>query len=321
MKVLVTGGAGFIGSHLCEALLARGDEVTVADNFLTGRQRNLAHLLERPGFRLLEHDVTQPLALVVDQIYHLASPASPVGYAAHPIETHLVNSIGTYHLLQLARAQGARFLFTSTSEAYGDPLVHPQREDYFGNVNPIGPRSCYDESKRFAESLTMEYVRQFGLDARIVRLFNTYGPRMDPQDGRVVPNFIAQALRGEPLTVYGDGSQTRSFCYVSDIVDGLLRAMNTPGTAGEVFNLGNPDERTILDFAYQILAVLGVDRDIEYLPGRQDDPARRCPEIAKARARLGWAPVVTLDAGLPPTIAYFRTALGLETSDGARARG
>ncbi len=321
MKVLVTGGSGFIGSHLCEALLARGDEVTVADNFLTGRQLNLAHLLERPGFRLLEHDVTQPLELAVDQIYHLASPASPVGYARHPIETHLVNSIGTYHLLQLARALGARFLFTSTSVAYGDPLVHPKREDYFGNVTPIGPRSCYDESKRFAESLTMEYVRQFGLDARIVRLFNTYGPRMDPQDGRVVPNFIAQALRGEPLTVYGDGSQTRSFCYVSDIVDGLLRAMNTPGTAGEVFNLGNPDERTILDFAHRILAVLGVDREIEYRPGRQDDPARRCPEIAKARARLGWAPVVTLDAGLPPTIAYFRTALGLETSEGARARG
>jgi UDP-glucuronate decarboxylase len=320
VRILVAGGAGFIGSHLCEALLARGDAVTVADNFLTGRRANLAHLLDRPAFRLLEHDVTQPLDVAVDQIYHLASPASPVGYAAHPIETHLVNSIGTYHLLELARRHGAAFLLTSTSEAYGDPLEHPQRESYFGNVNPIGPRSCYDESKRFAESLTMEYVRQFAHNARIVRLFNTYGPRMDPVDGRVVPNFIAQALRGEPLTVYGDGSQTRSFCYVSDIVRGLLAAMDTPGTAGQVFNLGNPDERTILDFARHVLRAVGRDLPITFLPGRQDDPTRRCPDITRARTQLGWQPVVTLDEGLPPTIAYFRSELGIEAPHGAGTR-
>lgn len=320
MRILVAGGAGFIGSHLCEALLARGDAVTVADNFLTGRRANLAHLLDRPAFRLLEHDVTQPLDVAVDQIYHLASPASPVGYAAHPIETHLVNSIGTYHLLELARRHGAAFLLTSTSEAYGDPLEHPQRESYFGNVNPIGPRSCYDESKRFAESLTMEYVRQFAHNARIVRLFNTYGPRMDPVDGRVVPNFIAQALRGEPLTVYGDGSQTRSFCYVSDIVRGLLAAMDTPGTAGQVFNLGNPDERTILDFAQHVLRAVGRDLPITFLPGRQDDPTRRCPDITRARTQLGWQPAVTLDEGLPPTIAYFRSELGIEAPHGAGTR-
>jgi nucleoside-diphosphate-sugar epimerase len=320
VRILVAGGAGFIGSHLCEALLARGDAVTVADNFLTGRRANLAHLLDRPAFRLLEHDVTQPLDVAVDQIYHLASPASPVGYAAHPIETHLVNSIGTYHLLELARRHGAAFLLTSTSEAYGDPLEHPQRESYFGNVNPIGPRSCYDESKRFAESLTMEYVRQFAHNARIVRLFNTYGPRMDPVDGRVVPNFIAQALRGEPLTVYGDGSQTRSFCYVSDIVRGLLAAMDTPGTAGQVFNLGNPDERTILDFAQHVLRAVGRDLPITFLPGRQDDPTRRCPDITRARTQLGWQPAVTLDEGLPPTIAYFRSELGIEAPHGAGTR-
>jgi UDP-glucuronate decarboxylase len=316
VRILVTGGAGFIGSHLCDALLAAGHTVAVADNFLTGRRLNLAHLLDQPGFTLLEHDITRPLDpladQVVDQIFHLASPASPVGYTAHPIETHLVNSVGTHNVLELARRHGASVLLTSTSEAYGDPLEHPQRETYHGNVNPIGPRSCYDESKRFAESLTMEYVRQFGLDARIVRLFNTYGPRMDPVDGRVVPNFINQALHGEPLTIFGDGSQTRSFCYVSDIVAGLLAAMNTPGTAGEVFNLGNPDERTVLDFAHHILATVGVSLPISYLPGRQDDPTRRCPDISKARARLGWSPVVGLDEGLPPTLAYFRAELGIE---------
>jgi nucleoside-diphosphate-sugar epimerase len=305
-----------VGSHLCEALLTRGDEVVAVDNFLTGRRANLAHLLGQPRFRLIEHDVTQPFDEPADQLYHLASPASPVGYAAHPIATHLVNSIGTYHVLELARRHGTRFLITSTSEAYGDPLEHPQRETYFGNVNPIGPRSCYDESKRFAESLTMEYVRQYGHDARIVRLFNTYGPRMDPADGRVVPNFIAQALRGEPLTVFGDGSQTRSFCYVSDIVRGLQAAMDTPGTAGGVFNLGNPDERTILDFAQQILRALGRDLPISYLPGRQDDPNRRCPDITRARTHLGWEPVVPLAEGLPPTLAYFCRELGVSEDSG-----
>jgi nucleoside-diphosphate-sugar epimerase len=319
VKILVAGGAGFIGSHLCEALLARGDEVIAVDNFLTGRRVNLAPLEANPSFRLVEHDIVQPIDLAVEQIYHLASPASPVGYSAHPIETHLVNSVGTYNLLELARRRGARLLLTSTSEAYGDPLEHPQRESYFGNVNPIGPRSCYDESKRFAESLTVEYVRQFRLDARVVRLFNTYGPRMDPVDGRVVPNFIAQALRGEPLTIYGDGSQTRSFCYVSDIIRGLLLVMDAPGLAGEVFNLGNPDERTILDFASHIGRALRVEPGLHYLPGRQDDPTRRCPDITKARTRLGWEPRVPLDEGLPPTIAYFRTALERTDTHGTRA--
>jgi nucleoside-diphosphate-sugar epimerase len=318
VRILVAGGAGFIGSHLCEALLARGDTVIAVDNYLTGRPRNLAGLVGHERFQLFEHDVTQPLDLHVDQVYHLASPASPVGYSAHPIETHVVNSVGTHRLLDLARANGAAFLLTSTSEAYGDPLEHPQRETYFGNVNPIGPRSCYDESKRFAESLTMEYVRQFGHNARIVRLFNTYGPRMDPVDGRVVPNFINQALQGQPLTIFGDGSQTRSFCFVSDIVRGLLAAMDTAGTAGEVFNLGNPDEWTILDFARHILRALELDVPIQFLPGRQDDPSRRCPDITKARARLAWQPVVTLADGLPPTIESFRDELVLEASDGAR---
>jgi UDP-glucuronate decarboxylase len=320
VRILVAGGAGFVGSHLCEALLDRGDDVIAVDNFLTGRTSNVAHLLDRSRFELVEHDVTQPFDLAVDQVYHLASPASPVGYTAHPIETHLANSVGTHNLLELSRRHGAAYLITSTSEAYGDPLEHPQRETYFGNVNPIGPRSCYDESKRFAESLTMEYVRQFDHNARIVRLFNTYGPRMDPVDGRVVPNFINQALRDEPLTIFGDGSQTRSFCFVSDIVRGLLAAMNTPETAGEVFNLGNPDEWTIIDFARHIQRVLGRELPIDYREARQDDPTRRCPDIAKARARLGWEPIVTLAEGLPPTIAYFRTALGIEELNGAGAR-
>jgi nucleoside-diphosphate-sugar epimerase len=313
VKILVAGAAGFIGSHLCETLLSQGDQVVAVDNLLTGRRSNLAHLAEHAQFQFIEHDVTQPLDLIVDQIYHLASPASPVGYSAHPIETHLVNSVGTYHLLELARRHGSAFLLTSTSEAYGDPLEHPQREDYFGNVNPVGPRSCYDESKRFAESLTMEFVRQYGLDARLVRLFNTYGPRMDPVDGRVVPNFLNQALRGEALTVYGDGSQTRSFCFVSDIVRGLLAAMNTAETQGGIFNLGNPDERTILDFATVIMRALNVTVPINFLPGRQDDPSRRCPDITRARTRLGWSPTVTLDEGLPPTIAYFQAELGVKS--------
>ena len=315
----MTGGAGFIGSHLCTALVERGDEVTCLDNFITGRPHNLAHLAGQPAFRLIEHDITTPIDLPADQIYHLASPASPVGYAAHPIETHLVNSVGTYNMLELARGQGARLLYTSTSEAYGDPLEHPQRETYFGNVNPIGPRSCYDESKRFGESLVMEYVRQFGLDARLVRLFNTYGPRMDPDDGRVVPNFIKQALHGEAITVYGDGQQTRSFCYVSDIVRGLLAAMDTPGVQGEVFNLGNPDERTILDFAERIMWATGQRVELAYHPGRQDDPARRCPDITKAQTRLNWSPRVALEEGLPPTIAFFRDALAVADPHGARA--
>lgn len=313
MRILVSGGAGFVGSHLGESLLGEGHHVIAVDNFITGRRGNMESFANHPNFTFYEHDIVKPFPQLqepVDAIFHLASPASPVGYSRYPIETHLVNSVGTHNLLKMAMQYEAKFLITSTSEAYGDPLQHPQREDYWGNVNPIGPRSCYDESKRFAESLTMEYVRQFNLDARIVRLFNTYGPRNDPQDGRVVPNFVNQALEGKPITVYGDGSQTRSFCYVSDMIRGLKLAMFTEGTEGEVFNLGNPDERTILDFAQVVRRICNPDVPITYLPGRVDDPNRRCPDITKARTRLGWEPVVSLEEGLRETIAYFRSQAG-----------
>lgn len=309
MRILVTGGAGLIGSHLCERLLADGHYVIALDNFLTGRLENISDFINHPNFEFHKFDVIEPFILEggpVAAVFHLACPASPVGYGNHPIETHLVNSVGTHNLLKLAMSNEAKFLVTSTSEIYGDPLEHPQREDYWGNVNPIGPRSCYDESKRFTESLTMEYVRQFGLDARIVRLFNTYGPRNDPNDGRVVPNFIMQALRNEPLTIYGDGSQTRSFCYVGDLIEGLVRAMFTPGTKGEVINLGNPDERTILNFAEIIRKICNPEVKIEFRPGRQDDPSRRCPDITKAKKLLSWQPSISLEEGLQKTVAYFR---------------
>ncbi len=312
MKILVSGGAGFLGSHLSEALLAEGHSVIAVDNFITGREGNIAGLINHPNFSFIQQDIIEPFELPepVEVIFHLASPASPVGYTRHPIETHLVNSVGTHNMLKLAQRYEAKYLITSTSETYGDPLQHPQREDYWGNVNPIGPRSCYDESKRFAESLTMEYVRQFGLDARIVRLFNTYGPRNDPNDGRVVPNFITQALAGEPITVYGGGQQTRSFCYVSDLIRGLKLAMFTPGTQGEVFNLGNPDERTILDFAETVRRICNPAVEIVFQPGRVDDPNQRCPDITKARTRLGWEPTVSLEEGLQLTIEYFQSQAG-----------
>ncbi|MEI7556987.1 UDP-glucuronic acid decarboxylase family protein [Candidatus Chlorohelix sp.] len=309
MKILVSGGAGFIGSHLTERLLAQGHHVIALDNLITGRRENIASFIEHPEYEFYEHDIIQPWVPSgdpVSAIFHLASPASPVGYTRNPIETHLVNSVGTHNMLKLGLASEAKLLYTSTSEAYGDPLEHPQREDYWGNVNPVGPRSCYDESKRFGESLTIEYVRQFNLDARIVRLFNTYGPRNDPQDGRVVPNFIMQALENRPLTIYGNGTQTRSFSYISDIVEGILRAMFRPATKGEVINLGNPDERTILDFANRVLAVCDSDAKIEFFDGRTDDPNKRCPDISKARRLLDWEPVVTLEEGLRHTIEYFR---------------
>ena len=313
MRILVTGGAGFIGSHLCEKLLGLGHHVIALDNFMTGRRANMSTIIDHPEFEFYEQDIIEPWQPQgkIEVIFHLASPASPVGYSNHPIETHLVNSVGTHNMLKIALEHGAKFLITSTSEAYGDPLVHPQREDYWGNVNPIGPRSCYDESKRFAESLTMEYVRQFGLDARIVRLFNTYGPRNDPEDGRVVPNFITQALLNRPITIYGNGQQTRSFCYVSDLLEGLLAAMFTPDTKGEVFNLGNPDERTILDFANKVREICNPEINIVFMDGRVDDPNRRCPDITKARTRLGWEPKVSLEDGLRMTIEYFRNH-GLE---------
>ncbi len=313
MRILISGGAGFVGSHLTEALLAGGHHVIVLDNFITGRPGNMEDFAHHPEFEFHEHDIIQPfsgLTAPVEVIFHLASPASPIGYSRHPIETHLVNSVGTHNMLKLALEFGAKFLVTSTSETYGDPLQHPQREDYWGNVNPIGPRSCYDESKRFAESLTMEYVRQFSLDARIVRLFNTYGPRNDPQDGRVVPNFLNQALEGRPITIYGNGKQTRSFCYVSDLIRGLQAAMFTDGTKGEVFNLGNPDERTIMDFAQTVRRICNPDVPLVFEPGRVDDPNQRCPDITKARLRLGWEPIISLEEGLLKTLEYFRSQAG-----------
>lgn len=310
LRVLVSGGAGFIGSHLCDSLIADGHEVVCVDNFITGRQRNIEHLLENPAFELIEHDIVNELNLssAVERVYHLASPASPVGYMRHPIETHLVNSVGTHNMLRLALRHGATLLYTSTSESYGNPDVHPQPETYFGNVNPVGPRSCYDESKRFGESITMEYVRQFNLDARIVRIFNTYGPRNDPTDGRVIPNFIRSAERGDPLIIFGDGSQTRSLCFVSDLVRGLRLAMETRATMGQVINLGNPDERTVADLARIITGYCQSSATIEFVDARQDDPERRCPDITKARTLLGWEPTVGLEDGLQATIEHFRVA-------------
>jgi UDP-glucuronate decarboxylase len=315
MQIVISGGAGFIGSHLVDACLTRGHRVIVIDNLLTGRRENLAHLADHPRLRFLERDVIEPLPEVEGELYlHLASPASPVGYARYPIETMLANSLGTQRLLDLARRDGATFLFASTSEAYGDPLVHPQPEEYWGNVNPIGPRACYDESKRYGEALTVTYVRKFGLDGRIVRIFNTYGPRNDPRDGRIVPNFITQALRGEPITVYGDGTQTRSYCYVSDLVEGILRAALTPGLAGEVINLGNPLEYSAVELAVLIRRLAGSSSPIVHVPPRPEEIARRRPEISKARRLLGWEPQVGIEEGLLQTIAWFREQLALPAS-------
>ncbi len=306
MRIVVTGGAGFIGSHLSEALIELGHSVIVLDNLLTGSIDNLSGLIGHPNFEFIRHDVTQTIELECDIIAHLASPASPVGYRKYPVETHLVNALGTYLLLEQARRHGARFLLASTSEAYGDPQVHPQHEDYWGNVNPVGPRSCYDESKRFAESLTMEYHRTYKVDVRIVRIFNTYGPRNAVEDGRMVPNFINQALEGQPITVYGDGTQTRSLCYVTDMVEGLVAAMMAPEAAGQVINLGNPDERTVMEVALLVRELVGAQVPIVHLPLPPDDPSRRCPDITKARRLLGWEPKVSLVDGLTATIEWFR---------------
>ncbi len=310
MHILVTGGAGFVGSHLVERLLRHGHTVIAADNFLTGVAANLDHLVGQSALRLIPQDISQPIRPEIateriDRIYNLASPASPVGYRRYPIETLLVNSQGTHNLLELALHHGARFLQASTSEVYGDPLVHPQTEDYWGNVNPVGPRACYDEGKRFAESLVMEYHRARDLNARIVRIFNTYGPRCHPADGRVVPNFCMQALQGRPITIYGDGSQTRSFCYVDDLVDGFEKLMETEGLAGEVVNLGNPEEHTILEFAERILSLTGRRSEIVHAPLPTDDPQRRRPDIAKANRLLGWSPQTSLNDGLAHTLAFF----------------
>ena len=314
MRVVVAGGAGFIGSHLCDTLLAAGNEVWAIDNFATGRRENVAHLAGEARFHLIEADVTQPLPADLPpfaRIYHLASPASPNAtsprsYMQLPLETAAVNTVGTQLLLERTRQDGARFLFASTSETYGDPLIHPQPESYRGNVSTLGPRAIYDEAKRFGETLALAYWRKYGTDARLIRIFNTYGERMDPADGRAVVNFAAQALRGEPLTIYGDGSQTRSLCHVSDLVRGIVAVMESEGLGGEVFNLGNPDERTMLDLARAVQAVCKTDLPYDFLPMPTDDPTRRCPDITKVRRHLGWQPTVPLEVGLERLIAAFR---------------
>ncbi len=307
---LVTGGAGFIGSHLCGDLLEKGYRVICLDNLLTGSKKNLEPLSGNKNFEFIEADVAKGIPEIgeVDYIFHLASPASPVDYQNHPEETLLANSLGTLNILNLAKAKGAKVLIVSTSEIYGDPLEHPQKETYRGNVNSFGPRACYDESKRFAEAATYVFLHKFKIDARIVRIFNTYGPRMQKDDGRVVSNFINQAISGDSLNIDGDGSQTRSFCYVSDMVEGIYKAMFTEGTNGEIFNLGNPDEYKISDLANKTIALTGSKSEIK-LNGafREDDPMRRCPDISKAKKILDWEPKVTLEAGLQKTIDYYKT--------------
>lgn len=312
MNVLVTGGAGFIGSWLCDRLLAEGHRVICIDNLSSGSRGNIRHLLRRRGFRFVRHDVSRPVGVrgPVERIFHLASRASPADFRERAIDILLTNSLGTLHALELAREKGARFLLASTSEVYGDPREHPQREDYWGNVNPVGIRSCYDEAKRFAEALTMAFHRTYGLDVRIARIFNTYGPRMRGDDGRAIPNFITQALQGRPMTVYGDGSQTRSFCYVADMVEGLVRLMEAEGLAGEVVNLGNPEEVSILEVAELIRRLTGSGSEIVFGPLPQDDPARRRPDISKAEKVLGWRPTTPLEEGLRRTVEYFRGVLG-----------
>ncbi|MBI2953540.1 MAG: SDR family oxidoreductase [Chloroflexi bacterium] len=309
---LVAGGAGFVGSHLCERLLREGGEVVCIDNLITGRRSNIEPFLKWPRFTFVEHDIIEELPSLsrVERVFHLASPASPPGYQRHPIETLRVNSEGTLRLLEVAASHNARFLYCSTSEAYGDPLEHPQREEYRGNVSSIGPRSMYDEAKRYGEALTMAYARSRRVDARIVRIFNTYGPRSDPLDGRLVPNFITQALRDAPLTVYGDGTQTRSLCFVSDLVDGLIRTIACDDASGQVVNLGNPEEHTVLEYAELIRELAGSRSSIVFTePAVGDDPQRRRPSIEKARTLLGWEPRVGLRDGLAETIAYFRSEL------------
>lgn len=309
MRILVTGGAGFIGSHLVDRLMEAGHEVICLDNYFTGTKRNVLRWMGHPNFELIRHDVTDPIRLEVDQIYHLACPASPVHYQYNPVKTIKTNVMGTLHMLGLAKRVKARFLLASTSEVYGDPLVHPQSESYWGNVNPIGIRSCYDEGKRVAETLTFDYHRQNNVDVRVARIFNTYGPKMQVNDGRVVSNFIIQALQGTPLTVYGDGSQTRSFCYVSDLVEGLIRLMNSD-YIGPV-NLGNPDEYTVLELAQKIQALINPRVEIQFKPLPSDDPQRRRPDITLARTVLGWQPTVPLLEGLQRTITDFAERLGV----------
>lgn len=309
--ILVTGGAGFLGSHLCDRLIERGDEVICLDNFFTGSKRNIQHLLGHTRFELVRHDVVFPYYVEVDQIYNLACPASPEAYQYNPIKTIKTSTVGTVNVLGIAKRCKARILHASTSEVYGDPEEHPQTEEYWGNVNPIGPRSCYDEGKRIAESLMMNYHLAHGVDTRIIRIFNTYGPRMDPGDGRVVSNFITQALRSDPLTVYGDGSQTRSFCYVSDLIEGMMRLMDQDDEIGPV-NIGNPVENTMLELAQAVLKTVPDSKsEIVHEPLPVDDPKQRCPDISKAKRVLDWEPAVALADGLKHTTAYYADLLGL----------
>ncbi|MGI9105569.1 MAG: UDP-glucuronic acid decarboxylase family protein [Pyrinomonadaceae bacterium] len=321
MRILVTGGAGFIGSHLCERLVAEGHEVICLDNFFTGQRRNIAHLLDNNRFELLRHDVIEPILLEVDQIYNLACPASPVHYQYNPVKTVKTNVMGMINMLGLAKRVRARILQASTSEVYGDPEIHPQTEGYWGNVNPIGIRSCYDEGKRLAETLMMDYYRQNNVDTRIARIFNTYGPRMLENDGRVVSNFIVQALKGQELTIYGTGEQTRSFCYVDDLVEGLMKLMNTEanGGAGSVHdpvNLGNPGEFTMRQLAEEITRLCGTDVKLRYCPLPADDPKQRQPDITRAQQLFGWTPTIPLREGLERAINYFKATLG--TNAGAQ---
>lgn len=310
MRILITGGAGFIGSHLCERLLNEGHEVICLDNYFTGRKENIAHLLDNYRFELIRHDITEPIFLEVDQIYNLACPASPVHYQYNPVKTVKTSVMGAINMLGLAKRVKARIFQASTSEVYGDPLIHPQTEDYWGNVNPIGLRSCYDEGKRIAETLFMDYHRQNGVDTRIVRIFNTYGPKMRADDGRVVSNFIVQALRGEELTIYGTGEQTRSFCYVDDLVEGFIRLMNRETEDIHLpVNIGNPGEFTMNELAKEVEKAIGKEIKIKYLPLPQDDPKQRQPNIDKAQKLLGWEPTISLAQGLEKTVAYFAESI------------
>jgi UDP-glucuronate decarboxylase len=313
-RVLVTGGAGFLGSHLCDQLVARGDEVLCVDNFYTGRRRNVAHLLDHPNFEVLRHDITFPLYVEVDEIYNLACPASPVHYQNDPVQTTKTSVHGTINVLGLAKRTGAKVLQASTSEVYGDPAEHPQVETYWGNVNPIGPRACYDEGKRCAETLCFDYHRQHGVPIKVARIFNTYGPRMHARDGRVVSNFVVQALSGAPITIYGDGRQTRSFCYVDDLVEGLIRLMDGPDDVTGPINLGNPSEFTILELAELVLALTRSPAPIVAKPLPENDPMQRRPDITRAEQVLGWRPRVPLRAGLETTVRYFASLRGAATS-------
>ena len=308
-RVMVTGGAGFLGSHLCERLLLEGHDVLCVDNYFTGRKDNIVHLLDHKQFEVMRHDVTFPLYVEVDEIYNLACPASPVHYQYDPVQTTKTSVIGAINMLGLAKRVGAKILQASTSEVYGDPTIHPQTEDYRGNVNPLGPRACYDEGKRCAETLFFDYHRQHKVNIKVVRIFNTYGPRMHPNDGRVVSNFIVQALRGEEITLYGDGSQTRAFCYVDDLIEGFMRLMATGRDFTGPVNIGNPHEIQVRELAERVIALIGSQSRIVHRPLPQDDPLQRCPDITLATSVLGWTPSVELDVGLGHTIAYFRQML------------